>query len=141
MISFTAPDLPGFDYYQQWPCQNQPWQPPMTYDPCQSGNAGQEPVEYWDGLIFPDCCVVQCAMECYPTVITEQPPRPISTCPYHVPGWNVIRGYPIYLGSYESALSWFAAEAKAIEVGGRLLEFDTDHQHLDGILDDVQPCK
>ena len=43
------------------------------------------------------------------------------------------------MGSREDQLSWFAAEAKAIEVGGHLLEIHSpEHNRL---LDVVRQCK
>ena len=43
------------------------------------------------------------------------------------------------MGSREDQLSWFAAEAKAIEVGGHLLEIHSpEHNRL---LDAVRQCK
>ena len=51
----------------------------------------------------------------------------------------MIQGREVYLGASEAALSWFSAEAKAIEVGGRLLEIHSTETNR--ILDVIRQCK
>ena len=63
-------------------------------------------------------------------------PQPI---PVLILGWSIINNKRIYLGSSEAQLSWFAAEAKAIEVGGHLLEIYSNEHNL--FLDSIRQCK
>merc|ERR1719323_222673 len=84
---------------------------------------------YWAGQIYPDCCPYYCTYECFP--VTQPPPPPTAppkttttmpsgTCGFEIPGWNMILNRHIYLGELENELSWHAADAKSIEVGGHL---------------------
>ena len=45
---------------------------------------------------------------------------PSGPCGFEIPGWNMILDRHIYLGELENELSWHAADAKSIEVGGHL---------------------
>ena len=48
-----------------------------------------------------------------------------------VPGWNDIEGHEIYLGEIyarNTTLSWFEADAKAVEVGGYLAEITSEKE-------------
>lgn len=123
LTKIFAPAIP-----QQWPYYEDPLRPAV---------APQEPnyYDYWNGNIFPDCCVIQCSIECYPRV----DPIPIETCSFRIPGWNDVLGKRVYLGSKETDLTWFAAEAKAIEAGGHLLEIRSSSDNL--ILGKIKPCK
>jgi len=159
----TAP-APEYSEYSedsipmQWPpCYYDDWTPPMDYyQPCGNNiNPAQAPPQqpdqdYWPGQIFPDCCTYECAPECFPgpepeppkpepqpSTTTEETP-PINQCPYAIPGWSIINERQIYLGSPSDQLSWFSAEAKAIEVGGHLLEIHSDEHNL--LLDAVHHC-
>ena len=62
-----------------------------------------------------------------------------TTNPVLILGWSIINDKRIYLGSSEAQLSWFAAEAKAIEVGGHLLEIYSNEHNL--FLDSIRQCK
>merc|ERR1739847_124763 len=118
------------------PCNNivdpaNPINPINPVDPFNPNDPSLPNQDYWNGQIFPDCCVYECSVECFPAPEPPEPPKPTTTtteappinkCPYVIPGWSIINDKRIYLGSSEAQLSWFAAEAKAIEVGGHLLE-------------------
>ena len=59
-----------------------------------------------------------------------------------MPGWNDIEGYEIYLGEIyarNTTLSWFEADAKAVEVGGYLAEITSEKETK--IFQRVQECK
>ena len=59
-----------------------------------------------------------------------------------VPGWNDIEGHEIYLGEIytrNTTLSWFEADAKAVEVGGYLAEITSEKETK--IFQKVQECK
>lgn len=106
-------------------------QPPMDYY--------NDYNEYWNGNIFPDCCTYQCSIECYPRIDPDPPTTTVKSCSYSVPGWNIINGKRVYLGDREDHLTWFAAEAKAIEVGGHLLEIRSPSDNL--IFAQIRTCK
>ena len=77
------------------------------------------------GDAYPDYCPYECTIECdsddpVPVPVTVPPEKP--KCPYHLPGWNHIENRHIYLGQVESGLSWYASDAKSLEVGGDLLK-------------------
>ena len=122
---FTESLVSGYYDYYQWPCYYQDY-----YDYC--------PYQ-----IFPDCCDYNCAPECYPSHFpTAKPPVPPpieDKCTFSIPGWFEIQGRHIYLGQMEAQLSRFEAEAKAVEVGGNLLEIRSNNDKR--ILDAISNCK
>ena len=54
----------------------------------------------------------------------------VPQCPYNIPGWYEIHGRHIYLGIIENNLSKYEAEAKAIEIGGSLLELRSNQDEI-----------
>ena len=61
-------------------------------------------------------------------------------CKYVVPGWSKVNGWEFYLSkSTQDTLSWYEAEAKAIELGGRLSEITSDLKI--STIDELADCK
>ena len=95
------------------------------------------------GEAYPDYCPYECTIECDSDDPITVPPDPVTVppvkpkCPYHVPGWNNIGNRHIYLGQVENGLSWYASDAKSLEVGGDLLKVKSveDNQLFKAIKD------
>ncbi len=56
-----------------------------------------------------------------------------------MPGWSVINGQNTYLGKVENERSWFQADAKALEVNGKLLEIRSPSDNA--VLDAIKGCE
>ena len=66
-------------YYEDWappmelyqPCNNNvnpinPINPENLFNPMNPDNQILPDQDYWTGQIFPDCCVYECSVECFP---------------------------------------------------------------------------
>jgi hypothetical protein len=111
------------------------------YNPCQVGEPLNNRLDWnnptWDGNVYPDCCVDNCLPECPPPY--PDPVVPVNpACPWPVPGWAHIDGHEIYLGVSNNGLSWFEADAKALEAGGQLFEINSSEENL--IVSQISSC-
>ena len=90
-----------------------------------------------DDYTYPDYCPYECTIECSDDPPVTEPPEKPPKCPYHLPGWNHIENRHIYLGQVENGLSWYASDAKSLEVGGNLLKVKSveDNQLFKAIKD------
>ena len=117
----------------------------MTLDYESNLNCPYECTIECSGDAYPDYCPYECTIECDSDDPVTAPPDPVTAppekpkCPYHLPGWNHIENRHIYLGQVESGLSWYASDAKSLEVGGDLLKVKSVEDNQ--LFKEIKDCK
>ena len=59
-------------------------------------------------------------------------------CPWSIPGWAHINGKKVYMGAAQEDLSWHTAEAKALEVGAKLMSIESDQD--EDVFEAIKKC-
>jgi hypothetical protein len=63
---------------------------------------------------------------------------PVSRCRFRIPGWARISGRDYFLSELEK-MTWFEAEAKALENDAYLAEIESEEENK--IFEEIKDCK
>ena len=63
----------------------------------------------------------------------------VDECHWKLPGWATIGGKKFYLSTANAGLTWYEAEAKALELGGRLFKMVSEEDEK--VLSEVKKCE